>query len=400
MIGAAPDFDLDDVESVLGRDRSGALRSAASAGAQVRSIATAAAEGALDALAGLRPRALVLVVARGPAVAAASVGASVLGPEVDVPLVLVDRVPDWVGSLDLVVMLGDDPGDRDAAFSASEALRRGAATVVSAEPEGPVGAAAGSGAIMLPPRVPVWPAHRFAHHLAVVCAVIATARSGRAGRVLGSGRPAESLSTIADLLDGEALRDGPGRATLGNPAKTLAQRMLGRDVVIAGDDPATAALATRAAADLLSTAGVVAAGAELVDVLLAPTVGAVSADRALFHDEQIDGPLPGAPRRVFVFVAEADARRIATRTAPLGDAEIVVADLPGIPAASGSQGDGTAAGDRPDGPDEPNGGPSAPDVERMAHDPPAIVQLAVLALRWQMAAGYVGLAAAEAEGPR
>ena len=58
---------LDDPEGLAAVDVSGLLRAAASAGAQVRSTAGAAAEAGLDRLTGERPRALILITRPGAA---------------------------------------------------------------------------------------------------------------------------------------------------------------------------------------------------------------------------------------------------------------------------------------------------------------------------------------------
>lgn len=370
-------------------------------------VATAVGEGVLESLAGLRPRAIVLVARRGAAVAAAGMVSAAAADDIDVPITQVTRTPEWVGPLDLVVVLGDDPGDPVVASSVAEALRRGASTVVAVPPEGPVGAAAGERATTVPPRVPVLASHRFAHHLAVSVAVLATTRPARAPRLVGSADVAAGIATVADLLDGEALRDAPGREAFRNPAKSIAAAMLGHDVVVAGDDAATAALARCAAADLLSTAGVAASGVELMDVLAAPVAEAAALSDPIFHDEQIDGPRAVTSRRVFVLATDADARVVGLRMAPLADGELVsagVAELApevmpsGGPLVPGTGGDMT-------GPADFSGRPRDDGIDGIAEPPdaiaggifadaPPLVQFAVLAVRLQMAAAYVGLATA------
>ncbi len=371
MIASAPAMDMDDPEQLHRGDHRGVLHSAASAGAQVRSVATAVSEGALAAVAGFRPRAMVLVARPGPAAAAVDVAVAALSADLDVPLVHAGGLPEWVGSLDLVVVLGDDAGDPVLSSAVGEALRRGAETVVTTPAEGPVGAAAGTRALALPPRVPVLAAHRFLHHLTAALAVIATARPHKCAQWTGEPDPARGLAGMADLLDGEALADAPGRESFRNPAKTLATSMQGHDVVFAGDTPVTAALARCACTDLLATAGASAAGAALTEILGAPAPGVSGraaggpAPDSIFYDEQIDGPRASAPRRVFVFAAAGESDAVRPRMAPLPDGELIQAD-PGS-AAGGGRADAAA--------------------------PPPIVQCAILAVRWQMAAGYIAVAA-------
>jgi len=67
MIAGTPVLDLDDAASLEAADSSGALRSAASGGAQVRATAAAVDENALASLTDLRPRSVVLVTGGGRA---------------------------------------------------------------------------------------------------------------------------------------------------------------------------------------------------------------------------------------------------------------------------------------------------------------------------------------------
>ncbi|QDQ96797.1 tobH protein [Tomitella fengzijianii] len=395
MIASASGIDLDDAEQLIRGDHRGILRSAASGGAQFRAVATAVSEDVLVPVAGVRPRAVVLVARGGGGAAAADVAAAVLGPDLDVPVVRAAALPEWAGSLDLVVVLGDDAGDPALSGAVGEAVRRGAETVVTVPAEGPVGAAAGTRALTLPPRVPVLIAHRFLHHLAAALAVLATARPERCARWLGTRDVAAGLTALADRLDGEALTDGPGREAFRNPAKALAEAMLGHDVVFAGDDAATAALARCASTDLLSTAGAASAGVGLVEVLAAPPVadGPGGAD-SIFHDDQIDGPAAVAPRRVFVFAAARDERAVRPRMAAVPDGQLLLAASD--PSASDHAESDPAASDLSTG-----GPPGAADAgragtARAADSVPLIEQCAVLAVRWQTAAGYVAAASGTA----
>ncbi|MGH4024205.1 MAG: hypothetical protein ACRDRV_06430, partial [Pseudonocardiaceae bacterium] len=71
---------LDDPGRLEATDTGGLLRVAATAGAQVRSTATAAEEAGLARLGGERPRALVLLTRSGAAPAAAPLLVALLGP--------------------------------------------------------------------------------------------------------------------------------------------------------------------------------------------------------------------------------------------------------------------------------------------------------------------------------
>ena len=382
------DADLDDADALQRADTRGVLRSAASAGAQVRAVASALADGVLASLDGIRPRAIVLVTGRGSASRAAAIVAGTLAGVVDVPLVRADRTPTWTGSLDLVVVAGDDPGDPVLAQSVADAVRRGAETVVTVADEGPVAAAGAGYALRLPPRVSVLDANQMIHHLAAILAVLAAA-GGNDGDTQGSGR---GLGQLADVLDGEALRGGPGRAVFRNAAKTLASRVLtagGDGVVLAGDRPGTVALAKHVASVLLSSAGISASAVELVDVLAAPRHAGSEAE-SIFYDPQFDEPAVGRPLRVFVLSSAADARETQMRMASLQDADLIIAgDEPALGLDSDADLGDSRAG-------EPQAAAMTP---AELDDRPEIMQLAVLAARWELAAAYLALGSQPAGQP-
>lgn len=386
--------DLDDAEALERADTRGVLRSAASAGAQVRAVSSAVAEGELQGLTGLRPRAVVLVTGRGSASRAAAILVGALAGVVDVPVVRADRTPSWTGSLDLVVVAGDDAGDPVLAQSIADAVRRGAETIVTAPNEGPVGAAGAGRAVALPPRIQVLDANRMAHHLAAMLAVLAAVDSG-SGQGVGSAR---GLAQLADVLDGEALRGGPGRAVFRNAAKSLAARLTSSGsagTVLAGDSPGTLALAEHSASVLLSIGGAAASAVALIDALAAPQQVGESAARSIFYDPDFDEPTTALPLRVFVLACAASSRETAMRMSALADAELVLAgDEPAAGLDTDNEDDEYNTGERGTG----AGRGSLPGVARgttMAaaelDDRPEIMQLAVLAARWELAAAYVFL---------
>jgi hypothetical protein len=184
------------------------------------------------------------------------------------------------------------------------------------------------------------------------------------------------LAALADELDAEAFRNSAARELFTNPAKSLAERMSGRDVVLAGDNAATLTLARHAAAVLLRVGHEAVAAVGLGDVMaalrsgMAATSGAVRG-QSIFHDEQIDGPLP---RRVRTFVLTTGDERpvVAARVSGFDDVDVVNAD------------DVPEAVDAMEGSDGP-----------VAAAPPVIgrpeQQLAILAVRFEMTAVYLRL---------
>ncbi|MEU7768017.1 tobH protein [Nocardia sp. NPDC049190] len=392
MIAGTPVLDLDDAASLEAADADGALRSAASGGAQVRATAAAVGEDALAGLADLRPRSLVLVAGSGRAARAAGLLVAALGDRAGLPVVPAAALPPWVGPLDVVLVSGDDAGDPRLIDAVDRALRRGAEVVVAAPHEGPLRAAAAGRAAVLEPRVRVLDHNRLLRFLAAGIAVL------RAVDPTRSGSAVPDLTDLADVLDAEALRDSPQNEVFHNPAKTLAARMLQHGIVLAGDSPAAAELAEHGAEVLLQSAGRVSAAVDLAEAVaararMAEAAGESAADfDPMFHDEELDGPAPVERIRVFVLSADRDRSAARRRLAvfagggsSLVDADLVNADVdllhtdltdPAAPAQTRAEDSALGQGTE-------------------------LEQLAVLALRLEMAAAYlrlIGSRAAAADG--
>jgi hypothetical protein len=207
--------------------------------------------------------------------------------------------------------------------------------------------------------------HAMLRYLAVCIAVLAVVDRS------ASGAEVPDLDRLADLLDAEAIRDHPDNEVFHNPAKSLAARMQNRRVVLAGDAPATSEVALHAAEVLLRETGTPAAAADLADAVATAEFGGYSAPAdydPFFHDEQIDGPAPQAPLRVFVLSTDQNRSAVERRFAILNDAELVAADSQEAPEAMS------------DSPADAGSGPGR-----------VIEELAVLAVRLEMAAAYLRL---------
>ncbi len=359
-------IDLDDTEGLLAADRDGLLRAASMAGAQVRATAAALAEGELAQLqSGQPPRTVIWVAGRGNAETAGSLLAALLGGSLAAPIVLASEAPPWIGALDVVVVAGDDPGDPALVSAAATGVRRGARVVVAAPYEGPLRDATAGRSVALAPRVWVPDDFGLSRYLAAGLATLHTV----------DPTLQVDLDALADELDAEAFRNSARHELFTNPAKTLADRMSGRDVVLAGDNAATLALARHGAAILLRIAHQTVAAAGLADALVALSgwLGSSAADRerSIFHDDQIDGP---PPSRVRTFVLATDAERpvVATRVSGLDDVDVINAeDVPEVVDIS----DGGAASQAA----------AAATVARPEQ------QLATLAVRLEMTAVYLKL---------
>ena len=351
-------IDLDDTEGLLAADREGLLRAASTAGAQVRAVAAALDEGALDAVRGDdRPRTVIWVAGRGTAETAGSMLAATLGSWAASPIVVAAEAPPWIGALDVLIVAGDDPGDPALVGAAASGVRRGARVVVAAPYDGPLREATAGRAAVMAPRLAVADEFGLCRYLAAGLAALQSI----------DPKLGVDLAAMADELDAEALRNSAGREVFTNPAKALVERMSRRRVVLAGDGAATLALARHGSGVLLRIARQVAAATGLADALVALRAvadsGSVDPVEALFHDEEIDGPV--AERlRVLALTLDAERSVVASRVAQLGDVDIVGAE------------------DVPEG----AGVSTAPVGAQRAEQ-----QLAILAVRLEMAAVYLRL---------
>ncbi|XTP36336.1 TobH protein [Mycobacterium sp. TJFP1] len=359
---SAADVDLDDTDGLLAADRQGLLRAASMAGAQVRATAAALDEGDLDAVrSDAPPRTIVWVAGHGNAETAASMLAALLGGSIGTPIVVVAEAPPWIGTLDVVILAGDDAGDAVLVSAAATAVRRGARVIVVAPQEGPLRDATAGRSVALPPRMPVPDHFTFARYLAAGLAVLQAVAPGYS----------VDLTALADALDAEALRNSAARELFTNPAKGLADRMQNRDVVVAGDSAATVALARHASVVMLRVAQRTVAAAELADALVALGSGwgrgGDTGAASIFHDEEIDGPLPQRTRTI-VLTSDAERSAVAARLQGFDDTQIVTAnDVPDVAATGGDGEPGSAT----------TPGSTRPEQ-----------QLALLALRLEMAAVY------------
>jgi Bacterial phospho-glucose isomerase C-terminal SIS domain len=300
---------LGDARALAALDTGGVLRSAATAGAQVRSTAHAAQEANVAALSGHRPRAFVLLRRAGAATPAFVMLAALLGPMCPVPVVLTEAVPSWIGPLDVVVAHTADASDGDLAESIGRAVARGAEVVLSAPGDGPV-ASAGAGRVRLvEPRIPVPPGLDLPRALALGLTTAAALD-------LLPTPFSPGLDELADTLDGEAERNAPGNEAFMNPAKSLALRLAEHTPLLWGTDPLAAAVAEHAAAALATHAGVVAHAADIAQAATATAlVRRLDTERDIFHDPFADEPATEAPppRLVLIGTAEEDPLHVALR---------------------------------------------------------------------------------------
>jgi hypothetical protein len=296
---------LADPRALAALDTGGVLRAAATAGAQVRSVAESAAEADVAALAGTRPRALVLLRRPGASGPAAAILSALLGAACAVPVVHADTAPSWIGPLDVVIAHTADAVDAELADAVARAVGRGAEVVLSAPSGGPVGAAGAGRVHLVEPRIPVPPGLDLPRALAVGLVTVSA---------LGLLTPslAPGLDELADTLDAEAERNQPRHEPFMNPAKSLALRLAEHTPLLWGTDALAAAVAAHAAEALAAHAGLVAHSAEIGQAALLTGLNraltAAAATRDVFHDpfEDPDGAGAAPPPRLVLIATDDD----------------------------------------------------------------------------------------------
>jgi hypothetical protein len=271
-----------------------------------------------------------------------------------VPVVVAEAVPSWIGALDVVFAHTDDAGDRELAASLERAARSGASVVLSAPPDGPVAAAVAGKGLVLAPRVPVPPELAFPRGLA---AGLLTANA--------LGLLVADVQALADQLDLEAEKDYLARDSFANPAKALALRVADRVPLLWGLDPVAVAVGEHAAHAFAAHAAMVCDVEDYRQALARPALRlraqSGGGGRDIFADPD-DSPEDTATRVLLLSVRTGQAAEAARF-----EAEEL---LPGVDVI-------------------------APAEEFEADE---IVRAAVLALRFELSAVYLGLAAGRIGG--
>jgi hypothetical protein len=325
---AVDDTLLDDLSRLTDVDVDGLLPASARAGAQVRATVEAGREAGIDRLAGQRPRAIVLLTRPGLGPHAAKVLMMLLGRACPVPVVLTDTAPPWLGPLDLLIAHTDDPGDIELAQSIDRAGRYGTSVVLTAPEEGPVAAAAAGKAVLITPRVPVPPGFGFPRALAAGLLTATTLELLRT-----------DLDMVADELDREAERCHMQHESFVNPAKSLALRLAERTPLLWGLDDVATGVALYAAQMLATHTDVVCdvapyqQAASRTALHRAATQAASGTD--IFADPDDLDPSAATPLRAFLLAVNAQpadpVRRLAADMLPDADliapAEEITADM-------------------------------------------------------------------------
>ena len=299
MNAALDESVLDDEARLVAADRTGLLRSVATAGAQVReSMALSAEADVPDVMSGLRPRAVL--VAADPAADDVAIVLAGLADRLDAtaPVVRQDGpvLPVWVGAADALLAVTTAATATAGPALVEAGARRGVSVLGAGPADSLLHEACGrnrAGYVALPsgrhPRANLWSL--------LVPMLLA------AGELGLMPEPGLDLRATADVLDSVAERCRPGSDTYVNPAKSLALDLAESVPVVVGSTPAGGAAAYRLVSSLAAVGRPAAVGVlpvartRLAGLLTAPT--GAGADDDLFRD-RVDEPSPARPRLVLV----------------------------------------------------------------------------------------------------
>jgi hypothetical protein len=259
------DDSLLDDESALARVDA-RLRHLAESGARVRREAGESADAVRRATAeisGTRPRA---VIAAGPD---SRLLRAVLEPWCPVPFVAWPgaRLPGWVGSLDLVVVLAPVGSDPETASGVAEAVRRGSQVVVACPERSLVAEHTGGRDSILLPTVT-------GDQLATAVVVLELLAHLDLA-------PDNKPAVVADALDEVAVACSPFRDIAVNPAKNLASAIADTNPMLWGGTVLAARAGRRVAESIRQATGRAALAVDmehLLPVIEAATVPDVFAD--------------------------------------------------------------------------------------------------------------------------
>lgn len=237
---------LNDPAALAARDPGEMLRAVASAGAQVRAGARAAAEAGVGALrADGRPRAIV-VAGMGGSGMAGDVLTAVCGTGCAVPIWVIRgyTLPGWASTMDLVIAVSCSGGTEETLQVADEARRRGCRLLTVGATPSPLADLADRAHGM---HVRVDPGGRLprANLWALTVPLLVAADAIGLASV-----PTAILDQSADALDALAERCSPSADTVDNPAKELALELAGRLPMIWGSSELAATAARRFACQL------------------------------------------------------------------------------------------------------------------------------------------------------
>ena len=277
-------------------------------GAQVRAVS-----GVVDRLAELRgrqPRSIVVVATDHIALASARFAAATRAP-LRMPLVVCDRMPGYIGPLDVVLAVGDRADDSITAQALITAANRGATTIFVGPPSGPILEDLPDDCLVVP-ALPTAAGASPARSITAVCTLLDALEEDP--RLI-----AERLTKLAEDIDDEAAQLSPERGEVVNLGRQLHAWADGARVVHTGVDRGWTAVAELVSA-LWASRGLASGWTTPEELPVA--LRDVPAQSDIFHDPFLDGPFAVLPLKVIVWGAEttdlANATAVAAPASGLG----------------------------------------------------------------------------------
>lgn len=259
-------------------------------GAQVRAVS-----GVVEQLAGLRgrqPRSIIVVATDHIALAAARFAAANRAP-LRMPLVVCDRMPSYVGPLDIVLAVGDKADDPLTAHELITAANRGATTIFVGPATGPIREDLPRDCLAVP-ALPTAVGSSPARTITAVGTLLDALEEDPA-------LVTERLNKLAEEIDDEAAQLSPERDEVVNLGRQLRTWSEGARILHTGVDRCWTAAAELIAA-LWSSRGLSSGWTTSEEVPTALRDQLAGPD--LFHDPFLDGPVTVLPLKVIVWGAE------------------------------------------------------------------------------------------------
>lgn len=261
-------------------------------GAHARAVAEAA--GMLSGLRGSSPRSVVLLVTDAVSEAAAECAVTLVDYG-RAPVMITRTLPEFVGALDVVVVVGDAPDAESATRQVAAAAGRGAEVILAGPADGPVVEDAPRDVILLPAP----PTAAGASPMRTISAVLAVCAEL-------SNSPAR-LNELAYAADEELRQLSPERDASVNLARQLREYAEGARILHTGYT-ATGSAVARLVAALWSARGLPSGFVGREDLAAALEYSGESAGSTpsggvddIFYDPFIDGPPAQVPVKVVVW---------------------------------------------------------------------------------------------------
>lgn len=255
-------------------------------GAQVRNIAGVVEERRLERLHRLNPRSLVVVATDQISRAAAQAVVTLRSP-LRLPVVVTTALPNYVGALDLVVVVGDR-NSSEALQALNVASSRGAVTALVGT-HGPVAEDAPEQTLQFP-VLPAGVGSSPARTMSAICSILDLLEED-------PDLVVQRLRGTADVIDTELESLSPERDEMVNLGRQLRRHVTGAQVIHTGN---------RAIAELMATLwtlkGLTSTSADVAEL---PEIFADTDSTAdLFHDPFLDSPGKVIPLKAVIWAAE------------------------------------------------------------------------------------------------